>query len=102
MIEVVRSGIGSVRGIKDLYKNTDMIWGLVDGSQCVILGYSSDKCRIEMEVGETSNGKEWKGVLAARTGRAYSGIEYTRKMFLQKDHNRFRGNVNVYKFIRKI
>lgn len=32
-----------------------------------------------MEVGETSNGKEWKGVLAARTGRAYSGIEYTRK-----------------------
>lgn len=102
MIEVVRSGIGSVRGIKDLYKNTDMVWGLVDGSQCVILGYSSDKCRIEMEVGETSNGKEWKRVLAARTGRAYSGIEYTRKMFLQKDHNRFKGNVNVYKFIRKI
>ena len=61
-----------------------------------------DKCRIEMEVGETSNGKEWKGVLAARTGRAYSGIEYTRKMLLQKDHNRFRGNVNVYKFIRKM
>lgn len=55
-----------------------------------------------MEVGETSNGKEWKGVLAARTGRAYSGIEYTRKMFLQKDHNRFRGNVDVYKFIRKM
>ena len=102
MIKVVKTTVSRVDYIKKVYKNVEKVWGLVDGSYCVILGYSSDKCRIEMEVGETSNGKEWKGVLAARTGRAYSGIEYTRKMFLQKDHNRFRGNVNVYKFIRKM
>lgn len=101
MIKVIKTNVSKVDYIKRVYKDVEKVWGLVNGSQCVILGYSNDKNRIDFVVQEVERGKEWKAVLAARTGRPYSNIVTTRKSLLQKDPDtcHFHGNINVFKYV---
>ena len=101
MVKVVKTTVSKVDYIKKVYKNVEKVWGLVNGSQCVILGYSSDMSRLVLEVQEVERGKEWKAVLAARTGRPYTNIVTTRKLLLQRDPDKchFRGNINVFKYL---